>query len=227
MLFRSNVWSWLTKCPPLPPICLGRTVGTCAHVIKAVRALKDIEVLKSYFFLVWSEWNTGYLFDNSYYMWISIQEDFGGIGMGHHRVDLLQRLDHVLGQLDYGLEYLKHCDPGFDENYLRIMKHVYQTHKEVLLKTNLKAISRTLHLTITPFRVLTPVPCACRTPRNTYVRTPSPVPVASQLECSVPPLPLFVPPLRCRPPESCMTTFWSPSSRLTCSWDGLHTCLPG
>jgi hypothetical protein len=52
-----NVWSWLTKRPPLPSTCLGRNIGTCPHVLKAVRALKDIEVLKSYFLLVWSEWN--------------------------------------------------------------------------------------------------------------------------------------------------------------------------
>jgi hypothetical protein len=52
-----NVWLWLTKRPPLPPICSGRYVGTRAHVVKAVRALKDIEILKSYFLLVWSEWS--------------------------------------------------------------------------------------------------------------------------------------------------------------------------
>jgi hypothetical protein len=52
-----KIWSWLTKRPPLPAVCLGRNVGTCAHVVKAVQALKDIEVLKSYFLLVWSEWS--------------------------------------------------------------------------------------------------------------------------------------------------------------------------
>jgi hypothetical protein len=53
----ANIWSWLTKRPRLPAICLGRNVGTCTHVVKAVRALKDIEILKSYFLLIWSEWN--------------------------------------------------------------------------------------------------------------------------------------------------------------------------
>jgi hypothetical protein len=56
-LIPANIWLWLTKQPRLPPICLGRNVGTCAHVVKAVRALKDTEVLKSYFLLVWSQWN--------------------------------------------------------------------------------------------------------------------------------------------------------------------------
>lgn len=52
-----DVWSWLTKRPTLPPICLGRDVGTRFHVIEAVRGLRDIEVLKAYFLLIWSEWN--------------------------------------------------------------------------------------------------------------------------------------------------------------------------
>jgi hypothetical protein len=53
----ADIWLWLTKRPPLPPICLGRNAGTCADVVKAVRALKNIEVLRSYFLLVWSQWN--------------------------------------------------------------------------------------------------------------------------------------------------------------------------
>ena len=53
----ADAWSWLNKRPSLLPICRGRDVGTRAHVIRAVRALKDIETLKSYFLLVWSEWS--------------------------------------------------------------------------------------------------------------------------------------------------------------------------
>jgi len=53
----ADAWSWLAKRPSLPPICRGRDVGTRAHVVRAVRALKDIEALKSYFVLVWSEWS--------------------------------------------------------------------------------------------------------------------------------------------------------------------------
>ena len=53
----ADAWLWLTKRPPLPPICRGRDVGTRAHVVRAVRAIGDIEALKSYFLLVWSEWS--------------------------------------------------------------------------------------------------------------------------------------------------------------------------
>ena len=63
-----DVWSWLIKRPSLPPVCRGRSVGTCAHVVKAVRGLKDVELLKSYFLLVWSEWN-GVLSDSSGSAW--------------------------------------------------------------------------------------------------------------------------------------------------------------
>jgi len=52
-----DTWSWLIKRPSLPPACHGRDIGTRVHVVKAVRALGDIEVLKSYFLLVWSQWN--------------------------------------------------------------------------------------------------------------------------------------------------------------------------
>jgi len=53
----ADAWSWLAKRPSLPPICRGRDVGTRGHVVRAVQALKDIETLKSYFLLVWSEWS--------------------------------------------------------------------------------------------------------------------------------------------------------------------------
>jgi hypothetical protein len=174
-----GVWSWLTKCPSLPPICLGRYVGTCVHVVKAVQALEDIEILKSYFLLVWSEWNLPscplpddtinrprriyrlarrrpphirYAFDGFSDMQISIREDFGGIGMGHHRADLLRHLDHVLGQLDRGLEYLKQHNPQFDEDRLHGMKDQYQNLRELLLET----IGSTSSPTTTPLRISTP-----------------------------------------------------------------------
>ena len=60
----ADAWSWLTKRPSLPPICRGRDVGTRPHVVRAVRALKDIEILKSYFLLIWSAWN--YFSSNSF-----------------------------------------------------------------------------------------------------------------------------------------------------------------
>jgi hypothetical protein len=141
-----------------------------------------------------------YLSGGFYEMWVSIQEDFGGIGMGDHRTDLLRLLDSVLPELGAGLEYLRSRVPGLGEYGLGIMMYQYQTLRETVLETEIKAYSRTSYLTIVPLHILTPAPYGHRIPWNIYVRTPSPVPVVSRLQRSVPPLPtLFVSlrPTRC------------------------------
>ena len=208
----ADVWSWLTRRPSLPSICRGRHLGTYGHVVEVVRGLKDIEVLTSYLLLVWSEWDTPDGLDE---MCTSIREGFCGIGMGHHRADLIQRLDHVLGQLDRGLEYLTQHNPELDEDDLRERKDRYQKLRETLLEID----SRTPHLTVILLRVLTPSPDAHRIPHNIYVCTPSLMSVVSQPERLVLPLPaLFVPPLRYHPPDlSHLPTLFSSSPIcLTC-----------
>ena len=187
-----EAWSWLTLRPSLPPVCKGRSVGTNRHVIEAVRALKDIEVLKSYFLLVWSEWD-----------WIrgdgleetrtSILEDFSGIGMGQHRADLIQRLDHVLGQLDRGLEYLTQHKAYLDEDGVQVRKNNYRTLRETLLGANTEAIICMPHLTTLMLRVLTHTLDAHRIPRSVHVCTPSPVSIVARLERSIPLHTLFIP----------------------------------
>ena len=136
-----NLWSWLTERPSLPPICLGRCFGTDRSVVKAIRALEDIEVLKSYLLLVWSEWDTLYT-DGLDEICTLIQEDFGGMGMRYHRKDLIQRLDHVLGQLDRGLEYFQQHKPWFGEHHIQGGKNQYRKLRETLLEVN----SRTLFI---------------------------------------------------------------------------------
>ena len=198
----AEAWSWLTRRPSLPPVCKGRHLGTCRPVVEAVRSLNDIEVLKSYFLLVWSEWN--YLrydgFDN---MRTSILVDFGGIEMGHHRGDLIQRLGHVLKQLDRGPEYLAQHNPGFDEDDVRRRKDQYRKLREILLGANIEAISRTPHVTIPTLRVLTLTLDTHRIPHSVYVCTPSPVSVVTRLDRSIPPFyALFTPLLWYHPPDS-------------------------
>ena len=142
-----EAWSWLTLRPSLPPFCWGRSLGTKRHVVEAVRALKDLEVLKSYFLLIWSEWD--HLDDDSLNeMCTSILEDFNEIGMGQHCADLIQRLDHVLEQLDRGLEYLEQHDPYIAEEDLQRRKDKYQKLRRTLLETDTEAIGRTPHLTM-------------------------------------------------------------------------------
>ena len=138
----AGVLSWLTMRPSLPPVCLGRYYGTSLQVVKVARGLKDIEALKSYLLTAWSEWSI--LPDFGFWeMCDSIREDFYGIGMTHHQADLIQRLDHVLGQLDRGLTYLNQHNPDLSEGSVRDMKCKYQQLKETLLEVNAEAVART------------------------------------------------------------------------------------
>ena len=144
-----DVWSWLTLRPSLPSICKGRRIGSDSDVVRAVRELKDIDIFKSYLLLVWSEW------DSPWSEWGSprsewgpprspgflmmcewIREELSGIEMNHHRAVLVQRLDHVLGQLDKGLEYPRHDRPELDEEGLQERKDQYERLREVLLEAD-------------------------------------------------------------------------------------------
>ena len=136
-----NIWSWLTKQPSLPPTCRGRYVGTRVHIVEAIRGLEDTEIFKSYFLLVWSEWYSLQI-DGFNKMCASIREDFGGVGMSHHRADLIERLDHILGQLDRWLDHFRRRDPNLEAGSLQNMKDDYKKLKEILLEPNIKAITR-------------------------------------------------------------------------------------
>ena len=157
-----DLWSLLTKRPSLPPICLGRSTGTHPRVIEAVLALGNIEILKSYLLLVWSEWD-GLLLPSSVNMMRDIicgefRGGFYEIRMGHHREDLVDRLDYVLGQLDRGLEYIKQHDPESNEVILQRRKDQYRELREMLLgiqcwteAIRTPQIIRTPHSTTIPF----------------------------------------------------------------------------
>ena len=128
-----DIWWWLTKQPSLPPNCEGRYYGTSGSVVGVVRGLNNIEVLKSYLLVVWSEWDA---LQSSGFGEIrtSIREDFSGTGMEHHREDLTRRLNYVLGQLNYGLYHFKQHDPRCGEGDLRKRKQQYTELKEELLE---------------------------------------------------------------------------------------------
>ena len=127
----------------LPPGCLGRSKGNGGAIVHHVRELGDIRILKSYFLLVWSEWD--HIDDESggfVEMQISIQEDFSGIMMQYHREDLIKRLDDVLEQLDQGFTYLVQYKPGIHEHNIQIAKGQYGELKRVLLEVDRKAFTR-------------------------------------------------------------------------------------
>ena len=109
-----DMWSWLKKCPSLPPTSTGHSFGSIPGVFQTIRRLQNIEILKSYLLLIWSEWgllNTGGFNE----MLALIREDFSGIRMLGHRRELLQHLYHVLNQVDLGLEHLQQHNPRVDE----------------------------------------------------------------------------------------------------------------
>jgi len=147
----TDVWAWLNKQPSLPPICTGRSLGTnSGYVVRRVQALGDIQILKSYFLLVWSEWDAIHSDTCLVEMCTTIRRDLGGIGV--NREVLIKRLDHVLGELDRGLEHLKQCNPSLDERHISAAREQYKTLKDILLEADREGLEL---LTRTSFRLIT------------------------------------------------------------------------
>jgi len=134
-----GLWPWMNTQRSLPSICWGRSVGGTSGVVQKIRALKDIGVLKSYLLLIWSEWV--HILPGLEEMCTSIQEDFSGEGeeMAHYRMDLLQHLDHILDQLNLGLEHFQQHKPSLNEEKIQQMKDQYGELRGILLEVNRKA----------------------------------------------------------------------------------------
>ena len=142
-----DVWALMKKQPSLPVVCGGRDSGNDRAVVHHVRGLGDFDILKSYFLLVWSEWNA--LEDSGFAeMQVSIVEDLGGIEMLHHRADLIKRLDYVLRTLDLGLEYLRQYKPRFTEDSVGERKERYGRLKEALLEVDRRAVKKLTGMTL-------------------------------------------------------------------------------
>ena len=130
-----DLWAWLKRLPSLPPVCLGRINAAQPEVVHYVRGLKNIEILKSFFLLIWSEWSypsEPRLNETE----ISIREDFSGAGMREHRKDLMERLDYVLEQLNLDSEYLIERNPSMNKHRLKSLKDEHEMLKKVLLEVD-------------------------------------------------------------------------------------------
>lgn len=176
-----DMWSWLNKRPFLPPACAGHYLGSTRDVVQIVRALGDVNILTSYLFLVWSEWGNPHS-DGLDEMYTSVREDFSGTGVGHHREDLLQRLDRVLGQLELGFDHLRQHKPSLGVDDIRLMKEQYGKLREILLEVDGQAIdsdepTREPPRSAIPSGLLTPVDMH-RIPPDVHVCNASPVSVA-------------------------------------------------
>ena len=126
-----GMWPWLNRRPPLPPICIGRSLGSKRDLVQMIRGLRDIDTLTSYLLIIWSEWDSDLFgFEE---MRTLIREDFGGIKMGHHRKELLQHLNRILGQLDRGLDYLQRDKPTLRAHHIWRAKLQYGKLMEALI----------------------------------------------------------------------------------------------
>ena len=172
----TSTWAWLGKRPSLPPGCLGRSRGIHESVIRQVRALGDIEILKSYLLVVWSEWEFIGSRRALSGMVDLIREDLGGIELGHHREDLVERLDYVLGQLDQGLGHLKRYGPNVSKDMIRWAGVDYRELKRMLMVVDGEAMNVLTRMPPTSilFRLLKH---ASRVSLDIHVRSASPIPM--------------------------------------------------
>jgi hypothetical protein len=133
-----DAWALLNKRVSLPPVCRGRSLGNGLDVLLHVQGRGDVDILKSYYLHVWSEWD--FLSDSVISeMETSIKEDFCGVEMRGHREDLIGRLDHVLAQLDKRMGYLSQEKSGVGEDAIKQAKEQYQKLKEALVKAGMEA----------------------------------------------------------------------------------------
>jgi len=176
-----GIWAWLDKQPPLPCVYSSLHKGTKetkGDVVRGVRALRDVDILKSYLLLVWLK--SDFLRKSGFTeMCASIREDFSGIGMGCHREDLIKQLDHVLERL--GQEsgsHQKHMllsglyKPVEDTRYRKLKEALLEVDREALEILTRKSSRLTDH-----FDLLTPIDVH-RIPLNICLCTPSPMSIA-------------------------------------------------
>lgn len=91
-------WDWLKRQPVLGPDSQGLKYGILSTVVSQIQSLQDVGLITSYLFVIWSEWSD---LDELGCRWMLhlIREELGGIRAAGYRVNLIQRLDHVLSQL--------------------------------------------------------------------------------------------------------------------------------
>ena len=147
---------------------------------KQVRAFGDIEILKSYLLLVWSEGNPICDQSGSFAeMLTSIREDFSGIGMGRHRGDLIERLNQILVRLDRG-HHRRHDPPDPCDGDIQRTKEQYEELRAVVLEVDRDAVNTLTRKfpKSTRFGLLT-LTDAYRIPPDLHVYSVSPMTVIS------------------------------------------------
>ena len=152
-------------------------------VVRAARALTDLRTLKSYLLLVWLEWD--YLYHDGHgEICTLIREDSGGVWMGHPRKDLLKHLDHILGQLNLGLDHLQQHKPSLKKSSIKQVKKQYVKLKQVVVEEDKKvaiAMACEFSKLIIPLSLLT-LTSTYREALDVHVCHP--MPIVAGLGCS-------------------------------------------
>lgn len=133
-----SAWDWLKNRPLLHPGCRGLRVGTTKNVVLKVQQLENVELITSYLFIVWSEWNHFYSSDCTAMLGM-IRGRLGGAGAARYREDLIQRLNHVLSQLDRGWEFIRQHNLRYNEADIPKMKQRYEQLREVLMEADTRS----------------------------------------------------------------------------------------
>ena len=129
-----EAWEWLKRRPQLPPVCRARSL-CCSDLgaISAMQTLKNIELLKAYLVVVWSEWDWVAPWVCSH-MCTVIRKSFGGEEMKGHRDELRSRLRSVRERLDLGLNHLRKQGSKMSAADFQPTKEAYEALAETLLE---------------------------------------------------------------------------------------------
>ena len=120
-----EMWEWMKKQPTLPPMYHG-LLEPISPIIAYFRAHGDLDLLKSYYLLTWTD-RRYFLSRDFPAVESSIRENFGGIEMEEHRKDLTERLYQILGQLNFRRS---------EAAWVQKMKTQYEQLRDVLLEVD-------------------------------------------------------------------------------------------
>lgn len=139
-----ETWAWLKKWRSLPVADWGKFPKATPDAVRYIRGLGDLEIMRSYFLLVFSDW-CGAPADTFHEVESSIKGEFGGIGMQCQREDLLNQLDSVREEVHAKRERNgeDHCSVKLDQ-YWRLKKVLLEMDREATKTsdcTSLKSVS--------------------------------------------------------------------------------------
>ncbi|KAF9783430.1 hypothetical protein BJ322DRAFT_1070796 [Thelephora terrestris] len=93
-------WEWLKKRPVLPAGSPALQTIPPEGFFRTIRTLQDIELITSFLFVFWSEWDTREHYRVRGKVRLLIRKELKGTRAARYRTDLIQRLDYVISKLD-------------------------------------------------------------------------------------------------------------------------------